>query len=111
MSRYLRDRLPGAAPAPTVEEDYLAQGWSCDTLYEAFHVMLYLDLIGGAELRQCDLRDCPQYFRPDRTTRSTAVTGTPVSLPRAGREGKRPNFGLAVTRVGGSKARSSLLLQ
>lgn len=66
MSIYLRDRLPDVSLAPSVDEggDYLVDGWSCATLYEAIHMMLYLDLRSRAELRQCGLRDCPQYFRP-----------------------------------------------
>lgn len=65
LSRYLADQLTGVSPAPGVGgEGDLATGWRCNTLLESMYLMLYFDVRGSADLRECGLRDCTQYFRP-----------------------------------------------
>jgi len=65
VTAYLADVVAGVSLAPTIGEDGgVDQGWRCETLLEAAHTMLYLDITRDAKLRECGLHDCSEYFRP-----------------------------------------------
>lgn len=58
-------RLAGVRDASSAREDgYPTRGWHCKTLLGSLYLMLYLDLMGNVDLKQCALYDCMEYFRP-----------------------------------------------
>jgi hypothetical protein len=72
LCRYLADHLRSVFPAPGIDDNgNPVPGWRCNTLLESMYLMLYLDVMGNAELRQCALRDCWQYYRPGSHEKTT----------------------------------------
>lgn len=63
LKRYLNSRLTEVSPYSPMGDEGLRRGWRCATLFQAIHLMLWLDLTGGRTIRECELRDCSRYFR------------------------------------------------
>lgn len=66
---YLNRRLVGVSPYGVLGEDGEAErSWRVTSLVQAIHLMLYLDLTGGADVRRCALSDCGDYFRTSKNS-------------------------------------------
>lgn len=58
------DWLADVSPiADLGEHGELTQNWRCNTLLQAMYLMLFLDLTGGSQLRECASHDCSNYYR------------------------------------------------
>ncbi len=58
-------RMAGVTDASGVGEDgQPTKDWRCNSVLGSLYLMLYLDLMGNADLRQCALHDCMEYYRP-----------------------------------------------
>jgi hypothetical protein len=64
VTSYLNQYLEGVSPRAFIGEDgNLERGWRYRSLLQAMHVMLFLDLTGGATIKKCQSRGRPNYFR------------------------------------------------
>jgi hypothetical protein len=60
LNQYLVDISPRAYIG---EDGVLKRGWRYRSLLQAMYLMLFWDLTGGATLKKCQSRGCPNYFR------------------------------------------------
>jgi hypothetical protein len=92
LARIFDDWLADTSPKFSVGENgKLSRSWRCSTLLQAMYLMLFEDLIGGARLRECDSRDCSNYYRlgPQTTTRYCSEKHTSRASTRRNR-GQEP---------------------
>jgi hypothetical protein len=60
LNEWLADTSPKAT---LTEHGNIKRDWRCHTLLQAMYLMLFLDLTGGAEIRECESHDCSNYYR------------------------------------------------
>jgi hypothetical protein len=72
LNRYLEDVSPRAYIGANGN---LERGWRYRSLLQAMYVMLYLDLTGGSNIKKCQSRGCPDYFRAGPQGRSKYCSG------------------------------------
>jgi hypothetical protein len=67
LNSYLQEVSPYALLG---EDGDLERGWHCRSLLQAMYMMLFLDLTGGNNIRKCQSRGCPNYFRVGAQSKS-----------------------------------------
>ena len=73
---YLNEKLTGVSPYVVLNDNGEAErSWRVTSLAQAMHLMLYLDLTGGADVRRCKLSDCGNYFLVDKGSRRKYCPG------------------------------------
>jgi hypothetical protein len=92
LSAVLNDWLADTSPEAVVgEHGQLTLGWRCNTLLQASYLMVFLDLIGGSQLRECASHDCSNYFRVGPQTNSKYCSVKHANRASTRRQrGKRP---------------------
>ena len=89
----ISQRMAGkVSPRGYVDEQGRAErGWWCPYLLKALYLMLYLDLTGGREIRQCERGGCQEYYRagPQSNSKYCSTRCASAASTRIGR-GQEP---------------------